>query len=89
MKVNIVATICADIHVSIPEIYDSDTIGDYCIELDAAIQNAALDHLVYGGLKKSYDSIEINYASVDHSDYEAVEEYSNILNNWYESSKEL
>lgn len=77
MKVKIIATIWADVdNIPIPEVINSDTIGDYKAELDASLHNKASDYIKFDG---HWEEIEIN--SVEPYE-DGVDDYGNILNSW-------
>lgn len=80
MKVKINATIWTDIELwDMPTEIDCDSVGDFKANLDCCLDNSALTHLSRIG-----EDIRIN--SVIPYD-NGVEEYGNILNNWYPKYK--
>lgn len=81
--VKIQATIYAHVEFFKPPAIDADTIGDYKAELDSALQNASLDHLVTEF--KNFQEIVIDSVQPE---YDGIEEYGNILNNWQEEYDE-
>lgn len=81
--VKIQATIYAHVKFFKPPVIDADTIGDYKAELDSALQNASLDHLITEF--KNFQEIVIDSVQPE---YDGVEEYGNILNNWQEEYNE-
>lgn len=81
MKVKFTATIYADIpiNVEMPEIINSDTIGDYKAELDAAIHNSAGNWIGDYLDKVPYEDMCIEYAEP----YEdGIDEYGQHLAEW-------
>lgn len=81
--VKIQATIYAHIEFFKPPVINSDTIGDYKAELDSALQNASLEHLITEF--KNFQEIVIDSAQPH---YDGIEEYGNILNSWQEKYNE-
>jgi hypothetical protein len=81
--VKIQATIYAHVEFFKPPVINSDTIGDYKAELDSALHNAALNHIL-----TEFDKFqEISIDSVQ-PEYDGVEEYGNILNSWQKEYNE-
>lgn len=74
MMVKIITTIITDIDVARPDIINSDTVGDYKAELDAAICNAACD-----AIEGDYEDLTID--SVEPC-YEGIDDYGKILDKW-------
>ena len=77
MKVSIIAKIIADIYVSLDDVVNSDTVGEYQTQLRCDIGNSAL-HYLSTFLPPSED---IEIISTKPSE-EGIEEYENLLNNW-------
>ena len=78
MDIKFNVTFCVDTPINIPDVINSDTIGDYKAELDCDIGNAACDYLSRN-LPHAED-IVINMAEPEY--HEGIEEYSKLLNNW-------
>ena len=77
MKVKIIAEIVTDVWVHPSDVLNSDTVGDYKSELDCDVINSSLQHLINKGIN---DDITILSAEPIE---EGIEQYSQILNNWY------
>lgn len=77
MKVSIIAEIIADIDVSLDDVVNSDTIGEYQTQLHCDVGNSALYYL------STFlpPSADIEIISTKPSE-EGIEEYENLLNNW-------
>ena len=96
MEIRFNATFCIEVPISIPDIINSDTLGDYKAELDCALANAAMNFL----LEKHYKGdIILNFVEPANDSQEAIDEYGKYLENWiteypklikkYESSEKL
>lgn len=77
MKVSIITKIIADIDVSLDDVVNSDTVGEYQTQLHCDVGNSAL-HYLSTFLPPSTD---IEIISTKPSE-EGIEEYENLLNNW-------
>lgn len=96
MDIKFNVTFCVDTPINIPDIINSDTIGDYKAELDCAIGDAAMNLLLNCNIN---GSIMLNSAEPANDSIEAIEEYGKYLENWiieypklikkYESSEKL
>lgn len=96
MDIKFNVTFCVDTPINIPDIINSDTIGDYKAELDCAIGDAAMNLLMYCNMKGTF---MLNSAEPANDSIEAIEEYGKYLENWiteypklikkYESSEKL
>ena len=96
MNIKFNVTFHVDTPINVPDIINSDTIGDYKAELDCAIGDAAMNLLLKCNIN---GSVMLNSAEPANDSIEAIEEYGKYLENWiieypklikkYESSEKL
>lgn len=96
MDIKFNVTFHVDTPINVPDIINSDTIGDYKAELDCAIGDAAMNLLLKCNIN---GSVMLNSAEPANDSIEAIEEYGKYLENWiieypklikkYESSEKL
>ena len=79
MEIRFNVTFHVDTPINVPDIINSDTIGDYKAELDCAIGDAAMNLLMYCNMKGTF---MLNSAEPDNSSQEAIDEYGKLLENW-------
>lgn len=79
MEIKFNVTFYVDTPINVPDIINSDTIGDYKAELDCAIGDAAMNLLMYCNTKGTF---MLNSAEPDNSSQEAIDEYGKLLEDW-------
>ena len=79
MDIKFNVTFCVDTPINIPDVINSDTIGDYKAKLDCAIGDAAMNLLMYCNMKGSF---LLNSAEPANDSIEAIEEYGKYLEYW-------